>query len=132
MSRLQRILGFRVKVVERTGTSLRSSMPNTNPWAGGHCTRVECVTCNQNAEEKPACTKPNLVYENICVKCNPDAVKKGELKDINKDVPSMYLGETARSIQERAKEHWESWKSRNSDSHIYEHWVLHHGSEGEP
>ena len=132
VSRLVHIIGFNVKVVERTGTSLRNNMPNTNPWSGSHCTRDECITCNQEAEEKPPCTKRNLVYENICVKCNPDAVKKGELKVINSEVPSVYVGETARSVQERAREHWESWKNKDSDSHILKHWVLHHGSEGEP
>ena len=44
LTRLENILGFKVKVVERTGTSLRNCLPNTNPWSG---TRQDCVTCNQ-------------------------------------------------------------------------------------
>ena len=46
------------------------------------------------------------MYENICNDCNPGAVKKGELVEVNKEVPSVYVGETARFICERAKEHW--------------------------
>ena len=42
------------------------------------------------------------------------------------------MGETARSIQERAREHWDSFKSRSSDSHILKHWTLQHNSEEEP
>ena len=44
----------------------------------------------------------------------------------------MYVGETARSVQERALEHWASFKNKESDSRIYKHWVLHHNSVGEP
>jgi hypothetical protein len=91
-------VGFKTKVVERGGTSLKNLLPNTNPWAGGHCSRTDCITCNQGVEELPDCTKRSLVYENICNICNPDAVKKGELKEINKEVPSrrnlsVYSGE---------------------------------------
>ena len=132
LKRLEVILGFKVKVVERAGTSLKNLLPNTNPWAGAHCSRTECITCNQGAEELQNCTKRNLVYENVCLECNPEAWKKGELKTINKDIPSVYVGETARSVQERAKEHWEAFKRGDKDSHIYKHWVMHHGSVGEP
>ena len=38
LSRLEPMLGFRVKIVEKSGTSLRNLMPNSNPWAGQHCT----------------------------------------------------------------------------------------------
>ena len=132
LSRLEGLLGFRVKVVERSGTGLKNILPNTNPWSGEHCSRSECITCNQGAEEKPDCAKRNLIYENICTICNPEALKKGELKTINAEVPSIYVGETARSVQERAKEHWDSYRSKEQDSHIMKHWVMHHNSEGEP
>ena len=75
--RLEGILGFRIKVVEKAGAPLKRIFPNTNPWAGAHCSREDCVTCNQGAEELPNCTKRNLVYENICLECNPEASKKG-------------------------------------------------------
>ena len=65
---------------------------------------MDCITCNQNAELAINCTKQSLVYENICLLCKPEADKKPELMMINKDVPSIYVGETARSIQERSKE----------------------------
>ena len=116
--RLEHVLGFRVKVVERTGTSIRKTLPNTNPWSGQHCSRKDCITCNQDAEEKPACTQRSLVYENICVQCNPEARKKGNLSTINKEVPSVYVGETARSIKERSQENWAAYRSGQTDSHI--------------
>ena len=65
LSRLENMLGFRIKVVERTGTTLKNTLSNTNPWAGSHCGRTECVTCNQGGEENAPCTSRSLVYENI-------------------------------------------------------------------
>ena len=132
LARLEPLLGFRIKVTERSGMSLRNNFPNTNPWAGAHCSRMDCITCNQNAELAINCTKRSLVYENICLLCNPEADKKQELVLVNKDVPSVYVGETARSIQERSKEHWDGYKSKDKDNHIYKHWILHHQGEGEP
>ena len=84
----------------------------------------------QGGEDIPPCTQRSLVYENICLRCNPTARKKGELKEHNGQ--SVYVGETARSIQERAKEHWDSFKSNDPNSHILKHHLIHHGAEGEP
>ena len=85
VTRLESMMGFRIKVVERAGTCLKNILPNTNPWAGEHCSRAECVTCNQESEERPDCFKRNLVYENICTLCNPEALKSVELKAINRE-----------------------------------------------
>ena len=132
--RLEGILGFRVKVVERTGSSLKSILPNTNPWSGSSCGREKCVTCTQGTEDMPTCTKRNLVYENICLSCNPEAANKGPLPmdRINTDIPSVYIGETSRSVYERAREHWDDFRKGDEDSHILKHWAIHHASVGEP
>jgi hypothetical protein len=67
--------------------------------------------------------------------CNPDT-EKG-LKD-GKDLqdrgsfPSIYVGETGRSLHERAREHWGAFKTQAEDSHIFKHWVNHHGRKGQP
>ena len=132
LKRVEHIVGFKVKVVERAGTAVKSFFSLTRMWEGAPCGRLDCTTCSQVGEEVIACNKRNLVYENICVKCNPTAVTRGELKNANTNTPSLYVGETARSIYERGREHWEDYKSKSSDSHIYKHHVLHHNSEGEP
>ena len=131
LRKLEHILGFRVKVVEMTGTSLRNSLPNTNPWSGSICGRTDCITCTQDSEEIPPCTKRNLVYENICTICNPEATKKGQLplEKTNLEVSSIYVGETARSVHERSKEHWADFRKEKEDSHIFKHQIIHHGSE---
>ena len=71
---MEHTLGFRVKVVERTGRSLGSKFPLNNLWVGAKCGREDCTTCEQGGEEEPPpCTKNNLVYENICTGCNKGA-----------------------------------------------------------
>ena len=110
LQRLEGVVRFKVKVAERTGSKMKDVLSNTNPWAGAHCGRVDCITCNQLNEEMPECTKRSLVYENICLQCNPDAAKKGPLLKHNMDIPSVYVGETARSVKERALEHWAAFR----------------------
>ena len=62
IARLEGILGFRVKIVERTGTQIKDLFPLTNIWEGNTCGREDCVPCHQKGEESIACTKRNLVY----------------------------------------------------------------------
>ena len=132
MARSENKIGFRIKIVERAGTFVRNTLPNTNPWAGAHCSRMDCTTCNQGLDKLPDCTKRSLVYESICVDCNPTARGKGELEVMEQEQPSIYVGETARSMYERGKQHWEAWRSRREDSHIHKHMELHHGGKQNP
>ena len=106
-----------------------SSFPQTATWKGEQCGRQECVTCNQPGEELPNCTKSSVVYESICIACNPNATKKGELMEVKEGAPSIYVGETSRSIQERALEHLGAARRKDTDSHINKHQVLEHNGE---
>ena len=83
LRRLEHILGFRVKIVEKTGTPIKGNFSVTKLWEGTPCGRGDCITCSQRGEEVVPCTRRNLVYENICLKCNPTAEKAGELKEAN-------------------------------------------------
>ena len=131
MKRLAPSIGFGVKVVERTGDTLRSRFPLTNLWEGAKCGRKECKTCEQECEELPNCTRTSVVYENICSECNEGAGKKGSLKSMKEGAPSLYVGETSRSLFERTKEHWGAWESRSEKSHILKHQQMVH-REQEP
>ena len=132
MSRLEPTLGFRIKIVERAGKSLASTFSQASIWEGSHCGRPECITCNQEAEEMPPCSTSSVVYENICHTCNPSALKKGELRSQEGELPSIYVGETSRTVQERGLEHWGAWRRREENGHIMKHQMLHHGGDMEP
>ena len=115
--------------MERTGRNILSNFPQTSTWRGLICGRQDCITCHQGGEEKPDCTRVNLVYENICVKCNPGVLEKGELKEPATGAPSLYVGETSRSIQERALEHWDAARRKEEKSHMAKHQAMEHGGE---
>ena len=65
----------------------------------------------------PDCTRASVVYESVCVYCNPMAASKGELKEVKEGGPSLYVGESSRSIQERTLEHWAATRREDTDSH---------------
>ena len=48
------------------------------------------------------CITVTNVNENICLICNPNAEAKGEITEASH--PSVYVGETARSIAERSSQ----------------------------
>ena len=129
MTRLAPILGFRVKIVERTGSSLKSQFPQSSLWDGAPCGRENCKTCTQGAEMLPPCTRKSLVYENVCSICNKGAKDKGELKDVDPLIPSVYVGETSRTVQERAREHWAATRGSSKEvegSHMVKHMQQYH------
>ena len=59
-------------------------------------------------------------------------MKDGKDLADNGSFPSIYVGESGRSLHERAKNHWDDFASRKEDSHILKHWVNHHSSQGQP
>ena len=137
MARIENILGYKVKIVERSGTPLKLMFPLTKIGGGQECGRPDCRTCTQETrgEQVPPCTKRNVLYENICVRCNPDVGEENKEKkgwSPPTTTPSIYVGETAKSLYERGKEHWYGYKSKADDSHILKHHLLHHGGIGEP
>ena len=130
---LEQTLGFRVRVVEKTGTPLRLLFSPTKLWEGVMCGREACTTCNQGGEKLPPCTKRSLVYESVCRLCNPTISTKEEAgRYQDQDKPSVYVGETSKSIAERSADHLRDYRDKKEDSHILKHHQLHHGGEGEP
>ena len=82
LNRLEHLLGFKLKVVERGGTSLRDMFPFsiTNIWKGAACERPDCMAFHQGAKKVVTCKKRILVYENIFTLCHPDTRDLKELK----------------------------------------------------
>ena len=62
LTRLSPIMGFTIKVVENTGTSLRNKLSQSYLWEGAPCGRDDCVTCHQDEEVQVQCSRRNLVY----------------------------------------------------------------------
>ena len=123
--------------LEGVGNKLKDLLPNSNPWRGTHCGREKCIPCNQHTEQKQDCRRRNIIYENICLTCNPEAGSKRSRQDGHElakkgQFPSIYVGESGRSLHERAHKHWRDFEARQTDSHILKHWLVHHKGEGTP
>ena len=51
-NRMGNISGYRIKIMETSGSQLRRLLPNTNPWSGRDCGRQSCYyTCAQGRRE---------------------------------------------------------------------------------
>ena len=49
--------------------------------------------------------------------------------EVHRGTPSLYVGETSRSIQERALEHWGGARRNDKDNHMVKHQLLEHRGE---
>ena len=100
LGRLEPVLGFRLRVAERTGRSLQSLLHQATIWKGSPCDREQCVTCQQGDEDMPDCTRSSVVYESVCSLCNPGILGKGGLVEQKGGPPNLYVGESSRTVQE--------------------------------
>ena len=86
-------------------------------------------------ERKEACMQRNLVYESEWGECNLEGSRtladKVSLAE-SREVPSLYVGETARSLKERSSEHWADTESWKDECHMVEHQVMAHQGRGPP
>ena len=105
--RLGVVTGRRVKMVEMAGSQLSLNLPNTNPWAGAECTRLDCHTCNQGGknDRKEDCFRRNILYESRCGMCedrNGGEEKRKRMKRTDTKIPgkNIYVGQTA-SLNEK-------------------------------
>ena len=115
--RVIRNSGFRVKVVERTGKTLKSQLQTSNPFRGNACGRGDCFVCTTSG--KGNCTTENITYKIDCQGGNC--------------VRSSYKGETASNGYTRGAEHLNNLNSRNVDnSPLWRHCLAQHGGEVQP
>ena len=115
---LSAITGFRVKIVERNGTAAKQLLQKNTRWAEGDCGRMSCIPC-QTGEVKD-CSRRSIVYTNRCRTC------KNEGKD------HLYIGESARSAQERGGEHLRDFNRKTEDSHMWKHCSSEHPNQKDP
>ena len=85
-------LGWKYRVVEKAGASIKSRVCRYNPWADIMCTDLNCLPCTMS-EKQVDCKRRDLVYEVECITC--------------KESPGfIYVGETVRSSREGCLNMW--------------------------
>ena len=108
---------------------MTSLFGQSNLGQGLKCGREPCTTCGQGGDRLPACTRSSVVYENICIKCNPDTNEKEE--DVLREgaTPSLYIGESSRAILQWAMELCGAARRWDKKSHMTKHQTMEHGGE---
>ena len=129
---LERMTGYRIKYVEKVGTSIGGILCKSDHWAGRLCGREACLLCytKQVTGEnlRQSCTKRNIVYETWCQTCKVESEKEAEAKgrDPKKIKLYKYIGESAKSAFERGFEHQNDKRTLQIRSHMLKHAVDRH------
>ena len=112
--------GLRVKVVERTGRTIKRSLVKSNPFKQTKCNDPQCIVCQMGVY----CKDRELVYRLFCQGTNAAGQECSRIH---------YEGETSRSTGERTKEHveklWSKCDSTRRKSVFYDHVVKVHNNE---
>ena len=84
--------GIKFKIMEVGGRTMKRTLQRSNPTATPGCTDEDCIACKDKRGEGGNCRKNNVNYEIECQLC-PEGNRP------------VYIGETARNLYTRAKEH---------------------------
>ena len=121
--------GFRVKYQE-AGGSVLTNIFNKDLARGQHCGRTSCPPCDQS-EKRENCRSKNIVYESKCKICNPTPSREEDDdhpsgRDNSTPREGIYIGESSRSLHERAVEHVRDAENFSPKSYIMKHWMSKH------
>ena len=97
----------KVKVVERTGSTVKGILQRSNPFRKVACERPDCPVCRYGKVGE--CRNRGCVYQ---LECKEDRRK--------------YRGQTGRSVYERTKEEILAWEKREEKSPLWKHSQLFH------
>ena len=120
--RLAKLTGYHVKLTEKGGRALSKFF--SKDFSSGKCFRGDCVPCQNPEIRGPTlCNIKSVVYEGVCVLCdgehkkNPSSRHKG-----------MYVGQTSRTLYERAGEHVAGLRNLDVTNFLFKHWATVHAS----
>ena len=127
--KMAEMTGFRIKYQEAAGSILANAF-NKNLGIGQPCGRKNCPPCTESGG-KVNCKARGIVYESKCLTCNPESSLEEDPVEAQPSgrvsssggVPShpregIYVGESSRSLHERASEHVQDAQSFSAKSHI--------------
>ena len=101
---------IKIKVVEKTGTTVKKMLQKSNPFKQQRCGRENCLVCKQAG--RGPCNAQGVMYDIECQGCG-----------------NKYVGETARNAYRRGTEHVEGLENRDEKSALWRHCVDKHGKE---
>ena len=106
--------GIRMKVIERTGRTLKSQLQTSNPFRVQNCGRRDCLVCTSFGQGN--CNTESITYR---IDCGGGNCEKG-----------VYKGETSYNAYTRGGEHIARLTARDlSNSPLWRHCMEQHGGE---
>ena len=99
--------GWKVRIVEMWGQTLKQQLCRSDPWTGKPCGHPQCFACKE--EKGGNCRRKNVGYAITCKECK-----------------ATYHGETSRTMFCRGREHMKSFEQRKRESVLWEHCQLVH------
>ena len=101
----------KVKVLEKSGTTVKKLIQKSNPFGNMLCERQQCVVCyNEDVDTGNInCRTRGCVYLIRCTECQDGTHEE------------KYRGQTGRSIHERMSEHFELYEKKDEKSILWKH-----------
>ena len=108
----------KIKIEERSGQKISLQLMK-RWWNQMACTREDCWPCKsaEKGSERGKCMKESVTYKVECLKCR------------EKNVKSIYQGETSKSGYERGAQHEKDYQDMKEDNHMTKHAIEHHIEE---
>ena len=106
----------RVRVIERAGPKIKDMLSNNKPWLQVQCGK-ECAPCNTKPGQ---CKTASVTYQIVCINCQ----EKGQ--------KAIYIGESARTFYDRARDHEKALKAKNTTYGVVRHWQECHSDMLDP
>ena len=109
-------LGVKVRVVEKSGVSLKQQLVRTDLSAGAPCPQLDCVLCLTNPGEHGGLKhhRSGALYTGTCNICS------------NNDFTAVYTGESGYSGYVRTGEHRDAIVARDQGNAFAKHLREHH------
>ena len=87
---LESVGSFKIKIVERTGSTLVDTLHKSNAWADQDCLREDCRICTSTIKgvKKGSCRRRNVTYETFCITCQKQEQEK-LLKEVQENSDRM-------------------------------------------
>ena len=113
VERIAKRLGLKIRVLEKSGTSVKGFLQKSEPFGKKLCGREGCASCERGLGLD--CREHACVYSIKCKDCRERGVEK------------EYVGQTNRSIGERMDEHVKDIIGKKVDKSLGRHAVETHG-----
>jgi len=119
--RIAKLTVYQAKMTEMSGKSLSKMLSKF--FNQPKCPRICCAVCSYSTRKGPTlCQLKSVVYMATCSLCD-----SAHALDPNTPHQGRYVGETSRTLAERAAEHRTSFRQMEQSSFMFKHWVLKHG-----